>query len=1090
MKKKFLQPVCIALLLLLSFEECHADDTIVLQLKWRHQFQFAGYYAAIEKGFYREEGLNVEPRESNPGLNVVEEVVSGNADYGIAGSELIIYRALGKPVIVVAAVFQKSADIILTKKSSGISTPQAAAAEPIMISPRVIDGASIRAMFLKEGISPENLKYLDHVWSVDALISDKTKVFTAYITDQPYLLKKKNIPYFIIQPQDYGVDFYGDSLFTTSHELKENPGRLAKFRKATLKGWKYALDNSEEIVELILEKYSSAQKTPDRDHLLFEAEETKKLVFAEIVTIGHLNPGRWRHIGKTYRQLGFTDTQVDLDQFLYDPNPSVRLSDYYWIVAASLGIVAFLGVIAFVLFRLNKRLQREIDEHQKTSKLLNEIYYNADAGFFVVDVIEEKKFVYAGANPFHLKSIGNVPLERIVGKTPDELTDFFPAIPTELVEEVYALCVQKKVPIIRENPVKIGDEMTWWMSIISPIIDENNRVCRLIGTSLPITELKKAQEQTARAALEWQTTFDSTNDTIWILDKEQRIIRSNKTAEVMFDLSQEDMVGKHCWEVLHGTDEPILDCPVPDLKQSPARHTAEMQISGKWFQVTTDPVLEDEGSFQGFVHIISDISERKNTEEFLKESEKRYRTVVESVNEGIILQKATGEILTWNKSAKEIFGITTEDEDAMGQTFPETKWVTIHEDGNDFEDKDHPSKITLKTGRAVKGTIMGIKRSNGDIKWIEISTSPLYADDPESPSAVVISFTDITSRKLAEEALKKREKDLQLTLDSTTDGIWTWDVTSDEVFFSHKFYTMLGYAPGEFPALNESWTNLLHPEDREATLELVNRNLFVEKQGYDIEFRLKTKEGDYLWIRAKAKIADWDETGAPSYVIGNHENITSRKAAEAQIKANLNEKEILLQEIHHRVKNNMQVVASLLNLQSRKVDDITVKEALRESQNRIYAMSTVHELLHESQDLSQISLRPFLNKIVNSLVQSYAVNQGRIQLKTEVADVSIGIYQASPLCLTINELVSNSMKYAFPDHDEGEITISLVQKEDGTIKLIIADNGVGLPEGLDWRKPDTLGLHLVQVLVEHQLDGSVVLDSSHGTKFTIEFRLT
>ncbi len=1087
MKNNILRPLYIIILLLLSFEDCYADDTIVLQLKWRHQFQFAGYYAAIEKGFYREEGLQVELRENNPGLDVIEEVMSGNADYGIGGSELIIYRALGKPIIVVAAIFQKSADVILTKRSSGINTPQAAAAESIMISPKAIDGAAIRAMFMKEGIKHDSLQYTDHTWTVDDLILDKTKVFTAYITDQPYQLIKKKIPYFKIKPQDYGVDFYGDSLFTSSNEFEKNPERLAKFCKASLKGWKYALDHTDEVIDLIMEKYSSDQRKLERDHLEFEARETKKLIYADIVAVGHMNPGRWQQIGKTYRQLGFTDTQVDLDKFLYNPNPAVRLADYYWIIATSLGAVMFLTMIALVLFRLNKRLQREIDDHQKTSGLLNEIYNNADAGFFVVDVIDEQNFVYAGANPPCLKIFGDISLEKIIGKTPDELSDCFPFVAIGLSKEIYTQCVNERVPIIRENPIKIDGELTWWMIRISPILDKNNKVYRLIGTLLPITELKKAQEQAAQAALEWQTTFDSTNDTIWILDKEQRIVRSNKTAEVMFDSTLPDLIGQHCCEVLYGTTQPISDCPIPDLKNSLERRTTELQISDQWYQVTADPVLNSEESFQGTVHIISDITERKNTEESLKDSEKRYRTVVESIKEGIILQKATGEILTWNKSAEEIFG--TGADEAIGQCLTGKEWPTIHEDGTRFEGKDHPSMITLKTGKSVTGTIMGIVQPDGEIKWIEINTNPLFVDDPETPPSVVISFSDITDRRKAEEALKKREKDLQLILDSTTDGIWTWDMKSGDIFFSDKYYTMLGYTPSDFPASHESWSNLLHPSDRELTVELVNNKLFVEKEGFDIEFRLKTKGGDYLWIRARAKIADWDEAGAPLYVIGNHEDITKRKAAEAQIKSNLHEKEILLQEIHHRVKNNMQVVASLLNLQSQKVDDTTVKEALRESQNRIYAMSTVHELLHESKDLSQIRLKPFLTRIVNSLVRSYAVNQGRIQLKIEVADVSIGIYQASPLCLTINELVSNSMKYAFPESVEGEIIIGLSLKENDKINMTIADDGVGLSDGLDWRSPETLGLHLVRVLVEDQLDGSIELDRSNGTKFSIEFDL-
>ncbi|MBT4091693.1 MAG: HAMP domain-containing protein, partial [Deltaproteobacteria bacterium] len=219
-----------------------------------------------------------------------------------------------------------------------------------------------------------------------------------------------------------------------------------------------------------------------------------------------------------------------------------------------------------------------------------------------------------------------------------------------------------------------------------------------------------------------------------------------------------------------------------------------------------------------------------------------------------------------------------------------------------------------------------------------------------------------------------------------------------------------------------------------------------------------------------------------------HQEIKTRKLAEDQIKASLREKQTLLDEIHHRVKNNMNVVSSLLKLQANNIEDDRMKAILQESQNRVYAMSAIHETLHGSENLSEIDLKKYLFKISTSIFQSSSVNPEKVKLKNDIEEMPIGINQASPLGLIINELMSNSLKYAFPDDRGGEIRVS-VKKLDTALELIMRDDGVGIPTGLDWKNSSTLGLKLVRTLVENQLDGSIDMENKNGTKFTIKFNL-
>ena len=217
--------------------------------------------------------------------------------------------------------------------------------------------------------------------------------------------------------------------------------------------------------------------------------------------------------------------------------------------------------------------------------------------------------------------------------------------------------------------------------------------------------------------------------------------------------------------------------------------------------------------------------------------------------------------------------------------------------------------------------------------------------------------------------------------------------------------------------------------------------------------------------------------------------ISERMRAEKQIKASLREKEVLLKEIHHRVKNNLQVISSLLNLQSRYIEDQSVLELFQESQNRVRSMALIHEKLYRSQDLARINFAEYIRNLATHLVRSYRANSGPVSLKVDANDVSLSIDAAVPCGLIINELVSNSLKYAFKDGREGEIRIELRSDRDRQVTLIVADNGVGFPKDLDFRYTESLGMQLVNTLT-NQLDGTVELHSNGGTEFKITFTLS
>lgn len=217
-----------------------------------------------------------------------------------------------------------------------------------------------------------------------------------------------------------------------------------------------------------------------------------------------------------------------------------------------------------------------------------------------------------------------------------------------------------------------------------------------------------------------------------------------------------------------------------------------------------------------------------------------------------------------------------------------------------------------------------------------------------------------------------------------------------------------------------------------------------------------------------------------------HKEISERKQAEEQIKASLKEKEVLLKEIHHRVKNNLQIISSLLKLQSHSIKDVQTLDIFKESQSRIRTMALIHENLYQSNDLSKINLSEYINKLVVNLFRSYQTNSSVIKPTINIDDVFLEIDVAVPCGLIVNELVSNSLKYAFPSGGEGEIWIEIFSDDKHNLVLIVKDNGVGLPKKFDLVSTKTLGLQLVNNLVE-QIEGTVKNNSKSGTEFRITF---
>ncbi|MDX1453197.1 MAG: diguanylate cyclase [Oleiphilaceae bacterium] len=347
-------------------------ETVHLQLKWKHQFQFAGYYAAFVKGYYKEVGLDVVIHEARYGEDPIDTVIAGDAQYGVGTSELLLKHAAGAPVVVLGVIFQHSPLALVADRNKQIAHVHDLVDVPLMIEP---NSAELFAYLAQEGVSKDRLKILPHSFDIRDLIEGKVGGMSVYVTDEPYALREAGFDYILLKPSQGGIDFYGDNFFTTREELEKHPDRVRAFREATIKGWHYAMAHPEEIIDLIYERYTQRHS---RLHLAYEAKQMMGLLQPELVEPGYMNAGRWRHIADTYAEQKLLPPNYDLGDFLYEQEKGIDVRQVQRWGATMLIITAIVVTILFYVSTLNRRLQR-------SQQWLKQLVENAPSAMIVLN---------------------------------------------------------------------------------------------------------------------------------------------------------------------------------------------------------------------------------------------------------------------------------------------------------------------------------------------------------------------------------------------------------------------------------------------------------------------------------------------------------------------------------------------------------------------------------------------------------------------------------------------------------------------------------------------------------------------------------
>ncbi|ATX78930.1 PAS domain S-box-containing protein [Mariprofundus aestuarium] len=744
----------LALLLLFNPVLAGADDAISLQLKWKHAFQFAGFYMAVEKGYYRDEGLNVKLIEGGPSKNPIEYILMEEGRYGITDTGVILARADGKPVKTLAAIFQHSPLALAVRADSGIRKFSDLKGRKAMMQSGHMDAVILAAM-KKSGLNQGDFIRQNTSFNLDDLINRKTDAFSIYTTDQPHQLEDLGIPYHILHPNDYGIDFYGDLLITSDDEVANHPERANAMIRASMKGWQYALDNLDETVELIQKQYNSQHLS--KSQLYFEAVKTGEMILKNVVNPGYMSLARWQKIAQTYQDIDLISADFEVNGLVYEPALELEeiLGQYLWQLLV-FGLLSLLAIFALQTLLLRRMVKNRTAELETSEARFHKLVDNVPGITYRCAYDENRTMDYISDA---VETVSGYPASDFYANQIRSFASIIHPDDTKQIIKDMIKAVKHKEPYTLEyRLICRNGQVRWVHERGQAVFDAAEKVVCLEGNIFDISEQKQTESQVKSTSMILEMIASDRNlphileeivrvhekrhpemKASILLLKEGRLYKGaapnlpDEYNRALEGIEIGPMVGS-CGTAAYSRKRVIVEDISTDERWSPYKELALLLgLQACW----SEPILDSDGHVLGTFAMYYDHPALPDNEEIAEitnaaklsaiaierslyiEKMQKLSSAVEQASEVVTITNSNGEIEYVNPAFTRITGFSSDE--AMGKTPQLFR-------SDEYQKLAIEMREVIRLGNTWQGKIIE-KRKDGSTYPAMLTISPIRSDD-------------------------------------------------------------------------------------------------------------------------------------------------------------------------------------------------------------------------------------------------------------------------------------------------------------------------------------------------------------------------
>ncbi|MFA5907728.1 MAG: PAS domain S-box protein [Vicinamibacterales bacterium] len=635
------------------------------------------------------------------------------------------------------------------------------------------------------------------------------------------------------------------------------------------------------------------------------------------------------------------------------------------------------------------------------------------------------------------------------------------------------------------NPIltRSGDEreLEWYDQVLR---DGTGTVTGLVAMGIDVTERRQAEKAADALRRRQSNILDSMFAMVGVFDLAGNLLEANRAPLELAGLEPEDVIGRPFWETYWWSYSPVVQEQVRSALSRAARGNIVredfvIRVAGGLF-ITIDamfgPLRNADGTIVEVIGSAVDVTDRQRAEQALRESETRLRAIFESEPECVKIVARDGTLLDMNPAGLRLIGASTLDSLRSLRVFDliDAQYHDLYREAIDAVFRGESSQDQYQ-----------IVAPDGSRRWMEQHAVPMRdSADPSRVTAMLAVTRDITSRRSMEVALRQSEQRLRQAQAIAAIGNWELDVAAGALWWSDEIYSIFEIDQRRFGASYTAFLEAIHPGDREAVNAAYTASL-VTRQPYHITHRIQTADGRVKHVEERCE-TDFAADGAPLRSRGTVQEITVRVEAEEALRASVREKETLLREVHHRVKNNLQIVSSLLHFQAKKVKRPEDLAAFDDARARLRAMSLVHEKLYRSRELSAILMHDYLKELIGGVRQSHAAPNQSVTVELTADPIYLSVETAMPVGMIVGELLTNVFKHAFPTNRRNGRAAVHLTTSGGQAEIGVTDDGVGLPETFSPESGESFGWQMVMALTA-QLEGELRVTRGAGTSVVITF---